>query len=258
MQMGNTKTNRVVLVTGAAKRLGREIAITFAQAGWDVAVHFGHSEAEAQSTVTHCQSLGVRAVALQADLQDLSAVARLVPQAIELLGGLTCVVNCASLFEYDSAAAFDANLLLKHINPNLSAPIMLAQALYDSLKDDARGSVINVLDQKLAFLNPDFFSYTLTKAALEAAGLMMAQGLAPKLRVVGVSPGLTLPSYLQDDAAYAQAQKLSLTGTSSKAQDVAATVLFAAQNSSITGCTLRVDAGQPHIGLRRDVSFLNA
>jgi NAD(P)-dependent dehydrogenase (short-subunit alcohol dehydrogenase family) len=245
-----------VLITGAAKRLGREIALTFARAGWGVAVHYGHSAAEAVKTVNDCQALGVACVALQADLQDLNAVAQLVPQAIAALGGLSCVVNSASTFEYDSATSFDANLLQKHLHPNLSAPLLLAKSLYESLGKDDTGCVVNILDQKLAFYNPDFFSYTLTKAALEAATTMLAQGLAPKLRVVGVSPGLTLPSFLQDDAAYAKAQTLSLTGHSSSAADVAATVLFAVQNQSITGCTLRVDGGQPHMGLRRDVSYL--
>lgn len=257
MQMANTQpSSQYVLITGAAKRLGREIALTFAQAGWGVAVHYGHSTSEALETVAMCHSLNVKAVALQADLQDLTLVAQLVPQAIAQLGGLDCVVNCASVFEYDSAANFDAKVLLKHLNPNLSAPILLAQGLFDSLKNDQKGCVVNVLDQKLAFLNPDFFSYTLTKAALEAATMMLAQGMAPKMRVLGVSPGLTLPSYLQNDEAYAAAKKLSLTGTSSTAKDVAATVLFAAQNQSMTGCILRVDGGQPHIGLRRDVSLL--
>ncbi len=245
-----------VLITGGAKRLGREIALQFAGAGWGVVVHYGHSLEEALQTVADCQAMGVKSVALQADLQDLAAVRQLVPQTIAALGGLHCVVNCASLFEYDSASQFDPALLQKHLHPNLSAPILLAQALYAATPDGATACVVNVLDQKLAFLNPDFFSYTLTKAALETATTMLAQGLAPKLRVVGVSPGLTLPSFLQDDAAYAAAQKLSLTGNSSSAHDVAAMVLFAAQNQSITGCTLRVDGGQPHMGLRRDVSYL--
>jgi NAD(P)-dependent dehydrogenase (short-subunit alcohol dehydrogenase family) len=245
-----------VLITGAAKRLGREIALHFARAGWGVAVHYGHSQSEAAQTVADCQALGVKSVALQADLQDLAAAAQLVPQAIAALGSLHCVVNNASTFEYDSAATFEPALLQTHLHPNLSAPILLAKALYGSMAADETGCVVNILDQKLAFLNPDFFSYTLTKAALEAATTMLAQGLAPKLRVVGVSPGLTLPSFLQNETEYAAAKKLSLTGTSSSAQDVAATVLFAAQNSSITGCTLRVDGGQPHLGLRRDVSYL--
>jgi NAD(P)-dependent dehydrogenase (short-subunit alcohol dehydrogenase family) len=245
-----------VLITGGAKRLGREIALHFARTGWGVAVHYGHSHEEALQTVVDCQALGVKSVALQADLQDLNATAKLVPQTIAALGSLHCVVNNASTFEYDSAVTFDAALLQKHLHPNLSAPISLAKALYDSLSADQKGCVVNILDQKLAFLNPDFFSYTLTKAALEAATTMLAQGLAPKLRVLGVSPGLTLPSFIQTEAEYAAAQKLSLTGHSSSAQDVAATVLFAAQNSSMTGCTLRVDGGQPHLGLRRDVSYL--
>lgn len=251
----NTLPN-TVLITGAAKRLGREIALQFAKAGWQVAIHYGHSQEQAVQTMHDCEALGVKACIVQADLQDLSNLGNVLQQVKQLLGGVNCVVNNASMFEYDSAQTFDPAILQAHLNPNLAAPICLAKALFELTPVGQVASVINILDQKLAFLNPDFFSYTLTKAALETATVMLAQGLAPRLRVIGVSPGLTLPSYLQDQAAYEQAKTLSLTGQSSRVEDVASMVLFAAQNPSITGCTLRVDGGQPHMGLRRDVSYM--
>jgi NAD(P)-dependent dehydrogenase (short-subunit alcohol dehydrogenase family) len=247
---------QTVLITGAARRIGREIALHFARAGWDVAVHYGTSAADAQQTVADIKALGRKAVALQADLSDERQTAALIPAAGAALGGLTALVNNASVFENDVAANFSYASLTRHMAPNLAAPIVLARALHQSLAEGEQGVVVNLLDQKLYQYNPDFLSYSLTKAALQAATIMLAQALAPKVRVVGVAPGLTMPSYLQDDAAFARTQALSLTGKSGSASDVAAAVLFAATNGSMTGSTILVDGGQHLKGLDRDVSFL--
>ena len=247
---------KVVLITGAAKRIGREIAISFARAGWDVAVHYGNSADQAAQTVADIQALGCQAVALNADLSDEAQTKALIPAVRARLGRLDAVVNNASLFDCDVAADFSYANLARHIGPNLAAPILLARELHQSLQANERGVVINLLDQKLYHYNPDFLSYSLSKAGLQAATIMLAQALAPTVRVMGVAPGLTLPSYLQDPAAFARAQALSLTGHASSAADVAATVLFAATNQSMTGSTLLVDGGQHLKGLDRDVSFL--
>ncbi len=248
--------SQTVLITGAARRIGREIALHFARAGWDVAVHYGTSAADAQQTVADIKALGRNAVALQADLADETQTAALIPAARAALGGLTALVNNASVFENDVAANFSYVSLARHMAPNLAAPVVLARALHQSLAEGEQGVVVNLLDQKLYQYNPDFLSYSLTKAALQAATIMLAQALAPKVRVVGVAPGLTMPSYLQDDAAFARAQALSLTGKSGSEADVAAAVLFAATNGSMTGSTILVDGGQHLKGLDRDVSFL--
>jgi NAD(P)-dependent dehydrogenase (short-subunit alcohol dehydrogenase family) len=248
--------SQTVLITGAARRIGREIALHFARAGWDVAVHYGTSAAGARQTVADIKALGRNAVVLQADLADETQTAALIPAARAALGGLTALVNNASVFENDVAANFSYASLARHIAPNLAAPIVLARALHQSLAESEQGVVVNLLDQKLYQYNPDFLSYSLTKAALQAATIMLAQALAPKVRVVGVAPGLTMPSYLQDAAAFARTQALSLTGKSGSAADVAAAVLFAATNHSMTGSTILVDGGQHLKGLDRDVSFL--
>src|ERR1700712_4936365 len=164
---------RVVLVTGAAKRIGRGIALGFAARGWDVAVHFGGSEDEAQETIQSIRAFGRRAVALHADLGVEDDVAKLVPACIEALGGLHCVVNNASSFVEDTARDFSYPRLLQMMAINVGAPLALARALHDATPDAAAGDetggacVINVLDQKLYNMNPDYLSYTLTKAALE-------------------------------------------------------------------------------------------
>ena len=258
--MSSPSTPRTVLVTGAAKRLGREIALCLARGGWQVAVHYRHSEADALKTVADCSRLGSQSAGYQADLGDEAQVRKLLPQVVEGLGTVHAVVNCASSFEQDRPEDFSFKMLDHHLHANAGASILLTQALHAHLVQQgkaAQGAVVNLLDQKLWNLNPDFFSYTLSKAALEAANSMMAMAFAPQLRVVGVAPGLTLPSHLQNTAQFEAAHRLSPLGHSSTPQDVAATVKFALENSSITGTTLLVDGGQHLLRFERDFSMVN-
>ena len=253
-----TEAQKVALVTGGAKRIGRAIALTLAQRGWDIAVHYGRSADEAQATVRDIQRLGRRASAVQCDLADEGAVNALLPKAMHALdtNALTCVVNNASLFERDSAADFSLANLDLHMHANLAAPVLLAQSLYSLTPMGTQAVVVNLLDQKLFNLNPDYLSYTLSKAALQAATTMLAQALAPKVRVVGVAPGITLASGDQTEEGFAKAHALTPLGRSSTPEDVAATVCFVADNPAITGTTLLVDGGQHLIPLQRDVMFV--
>ena len=251
---------RTVLITGAARRLGREIALALAASGWRVAVHYRDSADEALQTVADCARLGPASAiyeAFQADLQDEAAVRGLLPRVVERFGMVDAVVNNASLFEHDSIASFGYDALASHLRTNAGAPILLAQALHTHLMSrNGVGAVVNLLDQKLWNQNPDFLSYTLSKAALEAATTMLAIALAPQLRIVGVAPGLTLTSHLLPDEKFHQLHKLSPLGRSSTPQDVVAAVKFALENSSITGTTLLVDGGQHLMKFERDFSFL--
>ena len=247
----------VVLVTGAARRLGREIALALAEGGWQVAVHYRTSAVDAMNTVADCARLSSDAAAFDCDLAVEDAVRRLLPRVIDHFGHIDAVVNSASTFEHDTPASFGFAALDKHLHSNTGAAIVLAQALHAHVAArDASGAVINLLDQKLWNLNPDFFSYTLSKAALEAAGTMLAMALAPRVRVVGVAPGLTLTSHLLSGAAIEARHKLSPLGRSSTPADVAATVKFALENSSITGTTLLVDGGQHLVRFERDFSLM--
>ena len=202
------------------------------------------------------EQLGRRAAAVQCDLSDEQAVNRLLANACSLLGPVSCVVNNASLFEEDSAASFSVANLDRHIHANLAAPVILARALHDATPDGEQSVVINLLDQKLYNLNPDFLSYTLSKAALQTATTVLAQALAPKVRVVGVAPGLTLVSGKQTEEGFAKAHTMTPLGRSSTPEDVASAVCFAAENRSMTGTTLLVDGGQHLIPLQRDVMFV--
>lgn len=246
----------VALVTGAARRIGRAIALALAERGWDVAVHYSRSEDEAQQTVADIRSRGRRAVALDADLADEDAVKGLLARAVEALGPVSCVVNNASLFAYDDAQHFSSAALAQHMQVNLAAPLLLAQALHAATPEGQQSVVINLLDQKLFNLNPDFLSYTLSKAGLQSATVMLAQALAPKVRVVGIAPGITMVSGDQTEAQFAHAHQQTPLGRSSKPEDIAGAVCFVAEARAITGTTLLVDGGQHLVPLQRDVMFV--
>jgi NAD(P)-dependent dehydrogenase (short-subunit alcohol dehydrogenase family) len=258
--MSTPPTERVALVTGAGKRLGREIALELARHGWSVAVHYRESAADATETVAACAVLArpaARFHSFSADLGDETQVRALPQQVIAHFGRLDAVVNSAALFRHDDAASFGAAQLEAHMKTNTAAPILLAQALHAHVAArGGRGAVVNMLDQKLWNQNPDFLSYTLSKAALEAATTMLALALAPAVRVAGVAPGLTLTSHMLTQEKFEQLHKLSPLGRSSTPADVAAAVRFVLENESITGTTLLVDGGQHLMKFERDFSLM--
>jgi NAD(P)-dependent dehydrogenase (short-subunit alcohol dehydrogenase family) len=246
-----------VLITGAAKRLGREIALNLAQAGWRVAVHYRDSVEDARITVADCKRLAGASASFRANLSNETAVRNLLPSVVEQFGHVDAVVNSASTFEHDTPETFGFAAMDKHMRANAGAAILLSQALHSHLltRPNSTGAVVNLLDQKLWNPNPDFLSYTLSKAALEAANTMLALALAPRVRVVGVAPGLTLTSHMLSPEKFEVLHKLSPLGHSSTAADVAATVAFALNNNSITGTTLLVDGGQHLMKFERDFSL---
>jgi NAD(P)-dependent dehydrogenase (short-subunit alcohol dehydrogenase family) len=253
---------RVVLITGAARRIGRALALGFAARGWDVAVHYGTSRGDADSLVAEIRALGRRACALQADLAVEADVARLVPACVAALGRPRCIVNNASRFAEDAATEVGYDNLLTTMAINVGAPLVLARALHEAtpacaVDDEAeRAAVINVLDQKLYNLNPDFLSYTLSKAALQTATVTLAQALAPKVRVVGLAPGLTLQSGEQTPERFAAAHRVTPLGRASRTEDLVAAACYLADARGVTGTTLVVDGGQHLVPLPRDVMYL--
>jgi NAD(P)-dependent dehydrogenase (short-subunit alcohol dehydrogenase family) len=258
--------NRTVLVTGAAKRLGREIALTLARSGWRVAVHYRDSLEDARQTAADCAAITPGAAIFRANLDDETAVRKLLPTVVKAFGKVHAVVNSASTFEHDTASSFSFTAMEKHMRSNTGAAILLSQALHEHITQrnaapataaiPINGAVVNMLDQKLWNQNPDFFSYTLSKAALEGATTMLAMALSPLVRVVGVAPGLTLTSHLLSAEKFSALHKLAPLGHSSTPQDVASAVLFALQNQSITGTTLLVDGGQHLMRFERDFSLM--
>lgn len=247
----------VVLVTGAARRLGREIALSLGRAGWRVAVHYHRSASDAEDTVQSLRALGTEAHAFAADLSDEAAARALLPAAVERFGEVQAVVNSASVFEHDTPADFSYAAMERHWRANTAPAIVLAQALHAHLAErDGRGCVVNLLDQKLWNPNPDYLSYTLSKAALEAATRLLAMSLAPVLRVAGVAPGLVLGSEFIDADRLAGLHRASLLGRGASAEDVAHAVRYLLEAPSVTGMTILVDGGQHLQPASRDFAFL--
>jgi len=252
-------------VTGAAKRLGREIALQFARQGWDVVVHYGRSELEAIETVREIEMMGVKSQAFQADLTDEQATKNLFSVVSQRFPNLHCLVNSASIFEYDRANSetpLSSKSLQAHTQVNVAAPILLSQLMFEFQKNSTSKvkyehlpSVIQLLDQKLINLNPDYLSYTLSKAALATSVEILAVDFAPILRVVGLAPGISLPSGDQTNEGFAKAHQMTPLGQSSTPADVAKAAVFLAESNAITGTTLYVDGGQHLLPSTRDVMF---
>ena len=257
--MGNpalSTTPKTVLITGAARRIGRAIAESLAADGWTVAVHFHGSSQAADEVLASIASKGGRAVACDADLSDPQALEALIPHATRQIGPLGCLINNASIFERDDIETATLASWDSHMAINLRAPFFLTQAFTSQLPASMTGSVINIIDERVWHLTPHFASYTLSKAGLWAMTQTLAMALAPQVRVVGVAPGLTLTSHLLSDAQFEALHKLSPLGRSSTPADVAATVKFALENQSLTGTTLLVDGGQHLMKFARDFSLM--
>lgn len=247
----------VVLVTGAARRLGREIALDLARHGFDVAVHYRDSRDEALATVAEARKLGAFVESFAADLADEASCHELVPQVLARHHRLDAIVNNASTFAYDDVGTFSYDAMERHWRANTAPAIVLARALHRHVAGAARtGCVVNLLDQKLWNPNPDYFSYTLSKAALQAATVMLAQALAPTLRVCGVAPGVTLPSGTMTAGEFNESHRLTPLQRSSTPDDIARSVRFLLESPAVTGTTLLVDGGQHLQPQPRDVMFI--
>jgi len=250
---------KACLVTGGAARLGRVIGLAMARAGWDVAIHYRQSREPALALVAEIETLGQKAVAIRADLGEPDDVARLFESASQHFPHLRGVINNASMFSFDRPENSTADLLRRHYDTNLIAPTLLTQKLHQFLAakyqegEDPLGVVIHLLDQKLENQNPDFFSYTLSKSALQSATTLCAMAFAPVLRVVGVAPGITLPSADQTSDEFKTTHAMTPLGASSRPEEVADAVVWLAQARAVTGTMLLVDGGQHLMAQSRDV-----
>ncbi|MGB8601464.1 MAG: SDR family oxidoreductase [Rhizomicrobium sp.] len=242
------------LVTGAGVRIGAVIARKLAEGGWPVVIHTNHSQAEAAALASALRFDGYKAMVVQGDLVNPRIISDIFDQAADF-GFCSLLVNSASRFAYDSMPGLSAESLDQMYAVNLRAPLLLTQQLAERLPEEARGLVINILDQKVFNLNPDFFSYTVMKCALEAATRLAAQALAPRVRVCGIAPGLSLPSSSQTPKGFADAHAETPLGFGSTPQDIAEAVSFIVKMAPMTGSTITVDGGQSLHGRPRDVMF---
>ena len=225
--------------------------------GWRVAVHYRSSASAAHDTVAAARAAGGLAQAFCADLANEAQCEALVPAVHAAFGRIDAVVNNASLFEYDDVASFSMAKLDAHWRANVAPAVLLARALHAACAAaGSTGVVVNILDQKLWNPNPDYLSYTLSKAALEAANTLLAQALAPRLRVCGVAPGVTLLSGEMSGAEFTASHGMTPLQRSSTPDDVAQAVRFLLTAPAVTGTTLLVDGGQHLQGQPRDVMFL--
>ena len=242
-----------VLVTGSAKRIGKRLALDFAADGWDVAVHCNASIAEAQEVAAIIRSLGRRAIIVRGDLSQADVPDRLIGEAAQGLGGLTCLINNASLFEPDEVGSITQASWAEHLDTNLRAPVFLSQAFARQLPGDQEGSIISIIDQRVWKLNPKFFSYTMSKSALWTATRTLAQALAPRIRVNAIGPGPALPSARMEQAEFDKQSRLTLLGRGTSPEEISAAVKFILSQPALTGQMIALDGGQHLVWQTPDV-----
>jgi NAD(P)-dependent dehydrogenase (short-subunit alcohol dehydrogenase family) len=237
----------VALVTGAAKRLGRGIALDFASRGWAVAVHFRNSEAAAHDVVAQICSEGGHAVALRADLAREAQVQELVPTAAAALGPLHCLINNASTFERDGALDATRSSWDLHLESNLRAPFVLIQHFARQLEQGVEGNVINIIDERVWNLTPHFLSYTLSKAALWTLTQTLAPALAPTIRINAIGPGPILPSIHQTAASFSRLCATLPLQRGTTPEEICRAIHFILAAPAMTGQMIALDGGK-HLG----------
>lgn len=235
---------RTALVTGAGRRIGRAIALDLAGQGWQVGVHYAASRQEAEAVVAEIRASGGAASALRADLADASAAASLLSECAGALGVPELLVNSAALFLDDRIETLDPRQWDRQLAVNLRAPILLAKAFANLLPAERRGLIINIIDQRVWRLTPEFFSYTIAKAGLYAATQTLAQALAPRIRVNAIGPGPVLASIHQTPDAFRDEVAKTLLRRATPPEEIAAAVRFILDAPSMTGQMIALDAGQ--------------
>jgi NAD(P)-dependent dehydrogenase (short-subunit alcohol dehydrogenase family) len=226
---------RTALITGAARRIGKRMAMDLAAQGWAVAIHYNSSRDEAQAVASEIAEAGGRAAIVQGDLSSPAAPQKIIKDAVEALGPLTCLINNASRFEPDEADTVTIDDWDRHLDTNLRAPVFLSQAFAAQLPDGEQGNIINIIDQRVWKLNPTFFSYTASKSALWTVTRTLAQSLAPRIRVNAIGPGPALPNVRMNDDDFAKQASLTLLQRGTSPEEISAALLFILSAACLDG-----------------------
>lgn len=242
--MPDTRHHKTVLITGAARRIGRAIALDMAAQGWRVGIHYRRSQEEAEHLAEIIRAGGGTASTLPGNLAAIDDVQSLIPQCAKALGPPTCLINNASEFFLDAIDSLTPEGWHTHLDINLKAPVFLAQSLFLNLPQNTEGNVINIIDQRVWRLTPEFFSYTISKAGLWTATQTLAQAMAPRVRVNAIGPGPVLKSVHQTDKDFEREKESTLLKRGPTPEEVAAAVRFILDATSMTGQMIALDAGQ--------------
>lgn len=235
---------QTVLITGAARRIGRALSLDLAVHGWAVAVHYHRSADEAAAVVHEIHAQGGRAETVRADLGDIDQIKNLIPQTTAKLGPLTCLINNASLFEHDDVDTLTQESWDGHLNINLRAPAFLAQSFAAQLPDNTPGNIINVIDQRVWRLTPRFLSYTISKAGLWTLTRTLAQSLAPRIRVNAIGPGPTLANERQTPRHFEHQKQATILKRGTTPEEICEAVRFILAAPAMTGQMIALDSGQ--------------
>jgi NAD(P)-dependent dehydrogenase (short-subunit alcohol dehydrogenase family) len=233
-----------VLITGAAQRIGRILALRFAADGWRVGLHCNSSRADADQLAAEIVAGGGTAAVLRADLADASQVAALIPGCTAALGAPTCLINNASTFIYDRVASLDPQVWDLQMAVNVKAPVFLAKAFAAALPADAIGNVINIVDQRVWKPTPNFFSYAASKMTLWSVTRTLAQALAPRIRVNAIGPGPVLKSAHQTDEEFRRQCEATILGRGTTPDEIHDAIAFILNAPAMTGQMIALDGGQ--------------
>ena len=236
--------NKNLLITGAATRVGKAIALHFAERGWNIAIHYFRSSSKARELKKIIEQNWVKVALIKADLKNSKQVEKIVPLAKKKLGAIDCLINNAALFEKDDIVNFTTKSWNDHFNINLLAPTILTKQFAKQASKKTVSNIINIIDQRIFNLTPFFMSYTISKSGLQTLTKTMAMRLGPNIKVNAIAPGPTIKSKRQTDRHFRNQVKSTLLKKSVRLEDICDTVEFLINNNSITGQIVAVDSGQ--------------
>ena len=236
--------NKNLLITGAATRVGKAIALHFAERGWNIGLHYFRSSSKAKKLKKIIEQNRVQVALIKADLKNPKQTEKIIFLAKKKLGTIDCLVNNAALFEKDDIANFTTKGWNDHLNINLLAPAILTKQFAKQAKKKTVSNIINIIDQRIFNLTPYFMSYTISKSGLQTLTKTMASRLGPNIKVNAIAPGPTIKSKRQTDRHFRNQVRSTLLKKTVSSEDICDTVEFLINNNSITGQIIAVDSGQ--------------